>query len=90
MTNDNEQQQPNIQDLINTCIGEKPDEFAARFNELMRNRLSAAIDGHKVEMSQTLFGTPEGQTDIDDAIQQAHDETDKNDDVENVPETTEE
>ena len=75
--------QPTVQDLINTCIGEKPDEFASRFNELMRDRLAAAVNTKKTELSSALFGTPEGQTDIDDTITQARDDvTDPDEDQE--------
>jgi hypothetical protein len=77
---ENEPPQPSVRDLIDTCIGEKPDEFAAKFNELMRDRLKVAVGDQKTALSAAIFGTPEAQTDIADTIQQAHDETDGDDD----------
>ncbi len=44
MTDDNKVEVPSLQDLIDTAVGEKPDDFATAFNNLMRDKLSAAVD----------------------------------------------
>lgn len=68
---DDAQPEVNIQDLIHNAIGEKPDDFATAFNDLMKARLAQAVDAKKVEMSATLFGSPEPE--VDAAIQAAQD-----------------
>ena len=71
---DNEVEIPSIEDLIGSALGEKPDEFAARFNELMRTRLATAVDDKKKATAASMFGV--SPDDVVDSIAQAHDETD--------------
>ena len=48
-----------VTDLINQSVDEKPSEFADTFDELIKDRVAAAIAQKKLDLSQALFGAPE-------------------------------
>jgi hypothetical protein len=47
-----------IEDLVANAIGEKPDDFAAAFHSIMRDRLLTKVEDKKIEIAGNLFGDP--------------------------------
>jgi hypothetical protein len=58
--------QHTIQDLISTAYEQKPVEFQDTFNDLMLDRLAAAVDTKKLEVATTMFGDQAGSEDYAD------------------------
>ncbi len=52
---------PQTPDLVNLVVDEKPAEFVSTFGDLVKNRISELVAQRKLELSQSLFGHPEGQ-----------------------------
>jgi hypothetical protein len=48
-----------VTDLIHQTVDEKPSEFASTFDELIKDRVAAAVANKKLELTQALFGAPE-------------------------------
>ena len=70
-----------VTDLIHQSVDDKPSEFATTFDELIKDRVAAAVAGKKVELAQRLFGNPE----LDD---EPEEETPIEDEPENGDEET--
>lgn len=48
-----------VQDLISLSYDQKPIEFGDAFNSLLTDRLAAAVDDRKLEITQTIFASNE-------------------------------
>jgi hypothetical protein len=48
-------------DLFQNVIDKKPAEFVSTFDTLMKNKISELVANKKLELSDALFGAPEGQ-----------------------------
>lgn len=59
-----------IADLINFSSNQKPLEFGATFNEILRNKVTAAIDIKKTEIASRMFNAPEVEDDDEDQEQE--------------------
>ena len=51
--------EPTINDLIKTSIEGKPSEFQAQANEILGQRVLAAIERRREEMAHAVFAQPE-------------------------------
>ena len=51
--------EPQISDLIKTSYEGKPSEFQAQVNDILGQRVLAAIDRRREEMAQAVFAQPE-------------------------------
>jgi hypothetical protein len=45
-----------IEDLISTAASQKPIEFEQAFNDLIVDRLQAAINDKKIQVAQQMYG----------------------------------
>ena len=52
--NDNEMMGPGVSDLVASAIDQKPLEFQQTFNDLLRNRISDAVQARKFELASGL------------------------------------
>ncbi|HYT45414.1 MAG TPA: hypothetical protein VEP90_24005 [Methylomirabilota bacterium] len=50
-------------DLIKNLVDQKPNEFASTFDQLVKDRISQKVADTKVQLSSTLFGSPEAVDD---------------------------
>jgi hypothetical protein len=64
-----------IADLINFSSNQKPLEFGATFNEILRNKVTAAIDTRKTEIASRMFNAPEVEDDAEDQEQETDSES---------------
>ncbi len=62
-----------VGDLIKNLVDQKPSEFASTFDQLIKDRISQKVADKKVELSSTLFGSPEA---VDDEQQNQETEDD--------------
>jgi len=67
-----------IADLINFSSNQKPLEFGATFNEILRNKVTAAIDTRKTEIASRMFNASE----VEDETEDQEQETDSESEVE--------
>jgi hypothetical protein len=67
-----------IADLINFSSNQKPLEFGATFNEILRNKVTAAIDTRKTEIAGRMFNASE----VEDETEDQEQETDSESEVE--------
>lgn len=44
-----------IEDLLASAVAQKPGDFEETFNQLMLDKVSAAIDDRKYEIGRTMF-----------------------------------
>lgn len=54
-----------VADLIGFAIDKNPVDFAGAFETIVREKAAAAIENHKIELAQSLYGGEE--PDVDDA-----------------------
>ncbi len=47
-----------VRDLISHAADQRPSEFEATFDSLMKDRLIAAVENRKQEKAQSMFNTP--------------------------------
>lgn len=45
----------NVSDLIVSAVEQKPVEFENAFNNIMTDRIGAAIDDYKLDVAQNMF-----------------------------------
>lgn len=64
-----------VSDLLNSVIEKNPIDFAAAFNDIVGERLEAAIADKKIELAQSIYGSAEQEdedlevnTDSDDDL----------------------
>lgn len=70
-----------VADLLGFAIDKNPVDFADAFNQIVREKSMAAIENHKVELAQSLYGGDEPETDdVDDDDLDYDDEGDTDDD----------
>src|SRR3990172_2277183 len=50
-----------LDSLIQNLVDEKPSEFAQTFDSLLKDRIGDLVANRKLELSQAVFGAPEGQ-----------------------------
>lgn len=55
-----------VADLLQHSIEQQPLEFENTFNNMMLDRLNAAIETRKNEIAQTMFGQPDDPEEFDD------------------------
>jgi len=53
-------------DLLNYSAAEKPIEFGDVFNSLILDRITAAVDDRKLELSQSMFAADYDPEDTDE------------------------
>jgi len=56
MTEDNKY---NMNDLVKFSIEQKPVDFRQAFDDLISDKLQAAVDNKKLEIAQSMFNAPE-------------------------------
>lgn len=56
-----------IDDLIVSAMDEKPLDFEAAFDSLVKDRLVGAIADRKVELAKSLYVQPEAEAEIEPA-----------------------
>jgi hypothetical protein len=71
-----------IADLINFSSNQKPLEFGATFNEILRNKVTAAIDTRKTEIASRMFNASEVEDEVEDETEDQEQETDSESEVE--------
>ena len=52
----------NIRDLIAASVNEKPTEFEGIFQDLLKSRLTDAVETRKQEVAQTMFNGSEEES----------------------------
>ena len=73
---------PTTTDLIGLAIDKNPVEFASAFDEIVKEKAAAALQAHKVELANSVYGSPEtAESDDDDDFDFDEDDFD-DDDVE--------
>jgi len=48
-----------INDLLNFSSQNKPIDFEAAFNSIIRNKIEVSIDNKKMELAQSMFASAE-------------------------------
>lgn len=66
-----------VQDLVKFSYGQQPIDFETAFDNLVKSRISDAIDVRKQEMSQSLFAG-------DEAVEDEYDDEDFTDDTDEL------
>lgn len=56
---------PTTTDLIGLAIDQKPVDFAAAFDEILQQKAADALEAHKVELANSIYGGPETSDDDD-------------------------
>ena len=82
--------EPEINDLIKTSFEGKPSEFQAQANEILGQRVLAALERRREEMAQSLFVQPEevpDETDVDSS--ESPDEINSDETEQDAPNTEE-
>ena len=51
-----------VTDLIIHAADQRPSEFEATFDSLLKDRLIAAVENRKQEVAQAMFNTPSAET----------------------------
>lgn len=54
---------PTTTDLLGLAIDKNPVDFAATFDELIRDKAAAALEAHKIELAQSVYGNAESDED---------------------------
>jgi hypothetical protein len=67
-----------VQDLISLSYEQKPIEFQQAFNDLLSDRIAAAVDARKVEIASSLYS---GETDEEEETVTDTDITDQEEDT---------
>lgn len=67
-----------VQDLISLSYEQKPIEFQQAFNDLLSDRIAAAVDARKVEIASSLYN---GETDEEEETVTDTDITDQEEDT---------
>lgn len=82
--------EPEINDLIKTSIEGKPSEFQAQANEVLGQRVLAAIERRREEMARAIFTQPEEvPDDIEVDSTENPDEINSDDTEQDAPNTEE-
>ena len=83
--------EPEINDLIKTSFEGKPSEFQAQANEILGQRVLAALERRREEMAQSLFVQPEevpDEVDVSDSPESS-DEINSGETEQHAPNTEE-
>ena len=59
---------PTTTDLIGLAIDKNPVDFAAAFDDIVREKASAALEAHKIELAQSVYGSNEVESDDEDDV----------------------
>ena len=59
---------PTTTDLIGLAIDKNPVEFASAFDEIVREKAAAALEAHKIELAQSVYGSNEVESDDEDDV----------------------
>ena len=59
----NDENKPEVIDLVTSAVDRKPYEFGQNFNSIMADKLRAAIEAKEAELSQSIFNNTETQED---------------------------
>ena len=76
--------EPDLNALINTSYEARPSEFQAITNELLGQRVVAALDRRRQELAQTMFASRE---EVPDEIELSDNDSDENEHQINSAET---
>ena len=57
---------PNVTDLLGFAIDKNPTDFAAAFDELVREKAAIALENKKTELAQSIYGSDEDDLNLDD------------------------
>jgi hypothetical protein len=51
-----------LQDLVSTALEQKPVEFEQAFNDLIVDRLQAAVNNKKIQIAQQMYGYDQNES----------------------------
>jgi hypothetical protein len=69
---------PTTTDLIGLAIDKNPVDFASTFAEIIQQKQADALEAKKIELAQSVYGSPE-DTDSDDDVDFDEDDFDTED-----------
>lgn len=77
---------PTTTDLIGLAIDKNPVDFAAAFDDIVREKATAALEAHKIELAQSVYGSNEVESDDEDDVDfdDVDLEDDSDDDIEDL------
>lgn len=75
---------PEVNDLIGLALDKNPVDFTAAVDEILRSKAMDAIEAKKIELAQSIYGTPEDDDETFEDEVQAYDDDDDNFDVDDI------
>jgi len=74
---------PEVNDLIGLALDKNPVDFTAAVDEILRSKAMDALEAKKIELAQSIYGTPEDDDTFEDEVQ-AYDDEDENFDIDDI------
>lgn len=76
---------PETTDLLGLAIDKNPVDFADTFNQLIQQKAMDALENKRIELAQSIYGSPEDDEDVgDDEFEFDEDEIEDADDSDDV------
>lgn len=72
---------PTATDLLTLAIDKNPTEFADTFNDMVSERIAAALESKKLELAQNIYGENEADEDEDFGEDEFDTDFDDEDDI---------
>lgn len=77
---------PEVNDLVGLALDKNPVDFTAAVDEILRSKAIDAIEAKKIELAQSIYGSPEDDDEtFEDEVQDYDaDEDDEGFDIDNL------